>query len=76
VVTWKPTRTAPSYGASRFQMGKNASYAAAERGDFVMIKIGGILRVNVAATDRKFGLETEAIERAEQAAFPAASGGV
>jgi hypothetical protein len=43
----------PEAGRIYFGLGKNASYAAASRGDIPTIKIGRLLRVPVAAMERR-----------------------
>jgi len=40
-------------GEMYFDLGRNASYAAAKRGDIPTIRVGRLLRVPVAAMDRK-----------------------
>jgi len=49
----KPPKTisVPEAGREYFGLGRNASYAAAERGDFPVIRIGKILRVPVCALE-------------------------
>jgi hypothetical protein len=39
---------------SELGLGRNASYAAAARGDIPTIRIGGLIKVPVAAFYRKF----------------------
>lgn len=46
------TITVPEAGKRYFGLSKNASYAAAERGDIPTIKVGRLLRVPVRAMDR------------------------
>ena len=46
------TITVPEAGKEYFGLGRNASYAAAERGEIPTIKIGRILRVPVRALER------------------------
>ena len=51
---WKPkTLTVPEAGRVYFDLGRNASYEAARRGDIPTIKIGRLLRVPVGAMERK-----------------------
>jgi hypothetical protein len=47
------TITAPEAGKKYFDLGRDASYAAAQRGDIPTIRIGRLLRVPVAAMERK-----------------------
>jgi hypothetical protein len=47
------TLTVPVAGKRYFGLGKNASYAAAHRGEIPTIKIGRLLRVPVVALERK-----------------------
>lgn len=49
----RKTLTVPEAGREYFGLGRNASYEAARRGDIPTIKIGRLLRVPVAAMDRK-----------------------
>jgi hypothetical protein len=46
------TISVPEAGRMYFGLGKNASYAAAHRGEIPMIQIGGRLRVPVMALER------------------------
>ena len=46
------TLTVPEAGRVYFDLGRNASYEAARRGDIPTIKIGRLLRVPVAALER------------------------
>jgi len=52
------TLTVPEAGRVYFDLGRNASYEAARRGDIPTIKIGRLLRVPVAQMERKLE-ETE-----------------
>jgi hypothetical protein len=45
------TITVPEAGQLYFGLSRNASYAAAARGDFPVIKLGKLLRVPVAALE-------------------------
>ena len=45
------TMTVPEAGKRYFGLSRNASYAAAERGDIPVIKIGKLLRVPVRALE-------------------------
>jgi hypothetical protein len=47
------TLTVPEAGRRYFNLGRNASYSAARRGDIPTIRIGKLLRVPVAALERK-----------------------
>jgi hypothetical protein len=47
------TLTVPEAGRRYFDLGRNASYEAARRGDIPTIKIGRLLRVPIMALDRK-----------------------
>ena len=47
------TLTVPQAGKLYFDLGRNASYEAARRGEIPTIKIGRLLRVPVAAMERK-----------------------
>ncbi len=46
------TISVPEAGKRYLSLGRNASYAAAERGDIPTIRIGRILRVPVRAMER------------------------
>jgi hypothetical protein len=46
------TISVPEAGKQYFDLGKNASYAAAARGEIPVIKIGSKLRVPVVALER------------------------
>ena len=46
------TISVPEAGRRYFSLGRNASYAAAERGDLPVVKIGRILRVPVRALEQ------------------------
>jgi hypothetical protein len=48
----KKTLSVPEAGRRYFNLGRNASYEAAKRRDFPVIKIGSRLRVPVVALDR------------------------
>jgi hypothetical protein len=47
------TMTVPEAGRIYFGLGRNGSYDAAKRGDIPTIKIGRLLRVPVAAMERR-----------------------
>ena len=46
------TISVPEAGKRYFDLGRNAAYAAAERGDLLTIKIGRLLRVPVRALEQ------------------------
>src|SRR5262249_22882899 len=46
------TLAVPEAGRKYFGLGRNASYAAAARGDIPVVRIGRLLRASVAALDR------------------------
>ena len=47
------TVSVPQAGKEYFNLGRNASYEAARRGDIPTIRIGRLLRVPVRALERK-----------------------
>jgi hypothetical protein len=47
------TLTVPEAGRRYFDLGRNASYEAARRGEIPTIRIGRLLRVPVVALERK-----------------------
>ncbi len=47
------TMSVPEAGRQYFDLGRNASYEAARRGEIPTIKIGRLLRVPVVALERK-----------------------
>jgi hypothetical protein len=49
------TITVPEAGKKYFNLSRDASYAAAQRGDIPTIRIGRLLRVPVAAMEQKLG---------------------
>jgi hypothetical protein len=51
-MTERKTLTVPEAGALYFDLQRDASYAAAARGDIPTIRIGRTLRVPVAAMER------------------------
>ena len=56
MVDTKPTAktlSVPEAGRLYFDIGRDASYEAARRGDIPFIKIGKLLRVPVAAMEKK-----------------------
>jgi hypothetical protein len=48
----RKTLTVPEAGRAYFDLGRNASYEAARRGDIPTIKIGRLLRVPVVSLER------------------------
>jgi len=46
------TLSVPKAGRDYFDLGRNAAYAAAKRGDIPTIRIGKLLRVPVRALER------------------------
>ena len=53
------TMTVPEAGKLYFGLSRNASYAAAERGDTPTIRIGKLLRVPVRALEAKLDSAAE-----------------
>jgi hypothetical protein len=51
-MTEPKTLTVPEAGRVYFDLGRNASYEAARRGDIPTIRIGRLLRVPVLALER------------------------
>jgi hypothetical protein len=49
----RKTLSVPEAGREYFDLGRNAAYAAASRGDIPTIRIGKLLRVPVAAIEQK-----------------------
>jgi excisionase family DNA binding protein len=49
----RKTMTVPEAGREYFGLSRNAAYEAARRGDIPTIRIGKLLRVPVAALERK-----------------------
>jgi hypothetical protein len=47
------TMSVPTAGKLYFGLGRNGSYAAARRGELVVIRVGARLRVPVIAMERK-----------------------
>jgi hypothetical protein len=47
------TESVPAIGRRLYDLRKNASYAAAKRGDIITIRIGRLLRAPTAANERK-----------------------
>ena len=53
------TISVPEAGRRYFNLSRNASYAAAERGEIPVIRIGRLLRVPVRAMERKLDNASE-----------------
>ncbi|MEF2074368.1 DNA-binding protein [Consotaella aegiceratis] len=53
----KPTISVPDAGRLFYDLGRNASYEAAKRGDIPTIRIGGRVLVPVATVAEKVGLK-------------------
>jgi len=51
------TISVPAAGRRYFGLGKNASYAAAARGEIPIIRIGSRLRVPIAALERMMAVD-------------------
>ena len=51
------TLSVPEAGKRYFDLSRNASYAAAARGEIPTLRIGKLLRVPVRALERMLGLE-------------------
>lgn len=49
----RKTMSVPEAGRVYFELGKNASYEAAKRGDIPVVKVGKLLRVPVALMEKK-----------------------
>jgi len=47
------TLSVPEAGRRYFGLSENGSYQAAKRGDLITIRVGRLLRVPIAAMDRK-----------------------
>jgi hypothetical protein len=58
------TITVPEAGKEYFGLSRNASYAAAERGDIPTIKIGRLLRVPVRALEEMMNVSVKKTEAA------------
>jgi hypothetical protein len=53
VTTSAKTLSVPEAGRQYYDLGRNAAYAAAKRGDIPTIQIGKLLRVPVRALEQK-----------------------
>ncbi len=51
----RKTMSVPEAGDIYYELGRNASYEAARRGDIPTIRVGRLLRVPVAAMERIVG---------------------
>ena len=51
----RKTMSVPEAGEIYYELGRNASYEAARRGDIPTIRVGRLLRVPVAVMERKVG---------------------
>jgi hypothetical protein len=58
------TMTVPSAGKLYFGLSRNASYAAAERGDIPTIRIGKLLRVPVRALEQMINVPLKNMDAA------------
>jgi hypothetical protein len=56
------TISVPVAGRRYFGLGKNASYAAAARGEIPVIRIGARLRVPVAALERMMVIDVASVK--------------
>ena len=52
-VTNRKTMSIPEAGEVYYELGRNASYEAAKRGDIPYIQVGGKMRVPVQAMENK-----------------------
>ena len=61
------TLPVPEAGRKYFGLGRNASYAAAKRGDIPTIQVGRLLRAPVVALERRLeeASQTAAVKRLE-----------
>ena len=55
----RKTMSVPEAGRVFYEIGKNASYEAARRGDIPVIQVGKLLRVPVALMEKKVRGETD-----------------
>ena len=58
------TISVPEAGKEYFGLSRNASYAAAERGDIPVIKVGKLLRVPVRALEEMLNVTVKKTEAA------------
>ena len=73
VTEWEPkTLPVPEAGRRYFGLGRNASYAAAKRGEIPTIRIGRLLRAPVVALERRLQEAGHAatIERVDMVSDP------
>ena len=55
------TITVPDAGRIYYGLGRNASYDAAKRGDIPTVRVGRLLRVPVAAMERRLEVDTGSV---------------
>jgi hypothetical protein len=55
----RPTAPVPDVGRVCFGLGRNASYEAAKRGDFKVVRLGRLIVVPTAPLRRQLGLDPE-----------------
>ncbi len=67
------TLSVPQAGRDYFDLGRNASYEAARRGDIPVIRIGRILRVPVIALERMLDISPQGDCAAEGGEPPSAA---
>ncbi|MDF3216272.1 DNA-binding protein [Mesorhizobium sp. M7A.F.Ca.CA.001.09.2.1] len=60
----RATVSVPEAGKVFYDLGRNASYDAAKRGDMPTVTIGGKIRVPVAPVAIKLGLQVTAVRAA------------
>jgi hypothetical protein len=66
----RKTMSVPQAGRLYYDLGKNASYDAAKRGEIPVIKIGRRLRVPIVALERRLELAAAQVEgSAQEGAF-------
>jgi hypothetical protein len=53
----RPTMSVPAAGKKYFGLGRNASYAAAERGEIPTVRIGSRVFAVVSKIERMLGVE-------------------
>ena len=59
------TLTVPDAGRIYYGLGRNASYDAAKRGDIPTVRVGRLLRVPVAAMERRLQVDKHSGEAPE-----------
>ena len=60
----RKTLSVPEAGREYFDLGRNAAYAAASRGEIPTIRIGKLLRVPIAAMEQKLSMALQKPETA------------